>query len=57
MHLPTYRIAQTMAFVKPVVEHLPEQEITPGIHHEGWTHCTISRCSTMELSLAPNTTV
>ena len=31
---PTYRIAHTTAFVKPVVEHWLEQEIAQWIHHE-----------------------
>ena len=32
---PTYRIAHTTAFVKPVVEHWLEREIVQWVHHEG----------------------
>ena len=35
MHYPTERIAHTMAFVTPVVEHWLEQEIAQWVHHEG----------------------
>ena len=35
MHHPTDRIAYTTAFVKPVVEHCLEREITQWVHHEG----------------------
>ena len=35
MHHSTDRIAHTMAFVAPVVEHWLEQEITQWVHHEG----------------------
>ena len=35
MHHPTYRIAHTMAFVTPVLEHLLEQEITQWVHCDG----------------------
>ena len=33
MHHPTDRIAHTMAFVTPVVEHWLEQEIAQWVHH------------------------
>ena len=35
MHHPTDRIAPTMAFVIPIVEHSLEQEIAQWVHHEG----------------------
>ena len=35
MHHPTERIAHTMAFVTPVVEHWLEQEIAQWVYHEG----------------------
>ena len=35
MHHPTDRIAHTMAFLIPVVEHWLEREITQWVHHEG----------------------
>ena len=34
MHYPTDRIAHTMAFVTPVVEHWLEQEIAQKVHNE-----------------------
>ena len=33
MHHPTDRIAHTMAFVTPVVEHWLEREIPQWVHH------------------------
>ena len=42
MHHPTDRIAHTIAFVTPVVEHWLEREIAQCVHHEalhsGCTH-------------------
>ena len=35
MHHPTDRIAHTMAFVTPVMEHWLEREIAQWVHHEG----------------------
>ena len=35
MHHPTDRIAHTMDFVTPVVEHWMEREIAQWAHHEG----------------------
>ena len=35
MHHPTDRIAQSTAFVTPVVEHCLEREIAQWVHHEG----------------------
>ena len=35
MHHATDRIAHTMAFVTPIVEHWLEQEITQWVHHNG----------------------
>ena len=35
MHHPTNRIAHTMVFVTPVVEHWLEREIAQWVHHEG----------------------
>ena len=32
---PQYRIAHTIAFVTPVVEHWPEREVIRWVHHEG----------------------
>ena len=33
MHHPTDRITHTKAFVTPIVEHWPEQEIAQLVHH------------------------
>ena len=38
MHHPTHMILHTTTFVRPVVEHLLEQEITQWVHHEGSIH-------------------
>ena len=35
MHHPRDRIAQTMAFATPIVEHWLEREIAQWVHHEG----------------------
>ena len=35
MHHPTDRIAHTMAFVTPVLEHWLEREISQWVHYEG----------------------
>ena len=56
MHHPTDRIAHTMAFVTPVVEHWLEQEIALWVHHEGSIRRPIAQCAntlTTELHLAP----
>ena len=51
MHYPTYRIAHTTAFVRPVVEHWLEQEIAQWVPQ--WinetTYRTMSKCCTLEL--------
>ena len=35
MHHPTDKIAHVTAFVTPVVDHWPVQEIAQWVHHEG----------------------
>ena len=50
MHLSRNRIAHTMAFVTPAMEHWLERELAQW-RIDPTTHCTMSRCSTMELSL------
>ena len=35
MHHPTDKIAYTTTYVKPVMEHWLEREITQWVHHEG----------------------
>ena len=36
MHHPTDRLAHTITVVKPIVEHVLEQEIAQLVHHEGF---------------------
>ena len=45
IHHTTDRTAHTMAFVRPVVEHLLERKIAQWVHHEG----------SIQLSIAPRT--
>ena len=52
MHHPTDRIAHTMAFVTPVVEHWLEREIGQCVHHKGLIR---ANALTTELHLAPAT--
>ena len=57
MHNPTDRIAHTMAFVSPVVEHWLEQERSQWVKSWGidpTTHRTISIRSTTELHHSPD---
>ena len=56
MHHPTDRIAHTMAFVTPVVDHWLEREIAQWVHHEGsirWPITPWANALTTELYLAP----
>ena len=53
MHHSTDRIGHTMAFVIPVMEHWLERQISQWVHHKGLIQQPMSRCSTMELHVAP----
>ena len=56
MHYPTDRIAHTMAFGAPVVEHWLEWEIAQWVHHEGSIRrpiTTWANALTTELHIAP----